>query len=142
MPSAYCLLLSILVLILIFVVVFFDDIQFNRIQANNLQLNSTLFTFDDLALVDVSIDVDISFAFWATSSRHLIYLQNTIFKRDESCAFVVFMKPSNLTAGQSFLQYEFLREQLSSLFQAKNQILRTCRSERERYGRDCRRRRS
>ena len=71
---------SILILVLVFVIIFlFDDVQFDGIKANDLQLNSTLFTFDDLAFVDVGIDVHIGFAFWATSSRHLIYLQNTMY---------------------------------------------------------------
>ena len=83
LPTAVCLTaccFSILVLVFIFVVVlFFDDIQLDGIQANNLKLKPALFTFDDLAFVDVGIDVHIGFAFWATSSRHLIYLQNTMY---------------------------------------------------------------
>ena len=78
---AYCRLLtafcsSVLIFVFVFVVIIFlDDVQFNRIEAHDLQLNSTLFAFDHLAFVRVSIDMDFGFAFRTRSGRHLVYLQ-------------------------------------------------------------------
>jgi len=117
--TAHCFSEFVFVIIVV-AVFFFHDIQFDGIQTNDLQLNSTLFTVNNLALVHVSIDVHIGFAFRASSSRHLIYLQKTMSER-AIFARCNLMKPANLTAGQNFLQHEILRGSLTVTISSEKQ---------------------
>jgi len=106
-PTA--LYFSILVVVFIIIeVVLFHDVQLDGIQADDFQLDSALFAVHYLAFVRVGIDMHIGFAFWARSSRHLIYLQNPTLSA-QALYVLILMKPANLTAGQNFLQHEILR---------------------------------
>jgi len=65
-----------LVLVLVFVIVlFFDDIQLNGIETHDFQTSPAFVARNDIALVCVQINMDISITFRASSCRHLLYLR-------------------------------------------------------------------
>jgi hypothetical protein len=62
----------IVIVIVVIVIFFFDDVQLNWIQSDYLKLDPTLFAIHGLAFIHVRIYVNLGFAFWARSGRHLI----------------------------------------------------------------------
>ena len=71
LPTAYCLLVFVLVIIVVDIF-FFNDVQFDWIQSYNFELDTTFFAIHRFAFVHIRIDMNFGFTFWARSGRHLI----------------------------------------------------------------------